>query len=77
MFGHFLGPVKGPEAPIRGGRPQMSPLQALDTGAPWRHNILVVYYLGTQVPLFPALMEGCPGALRLNFGPLAHFQNLQ
>ena len=76
MYGHFLGPVKGPEAPIRGGRQPMSPLQALDRGAPWRHNILVVYYGGTQVPLFTALMEGCLGALRLNFRPLAHFQDL-
>ena len=47
MYGHFLGPVKGPEAPIRGGRPPMSPLQALDRGAPGCHNILVVYYWGT------------------------------
>ena len=76
MYGHFLGPVKGPGAPIRGGRPPMSPLQALDRGAPGRHNILVVYYGGTQVPLFPAIMKGCVWALRLNLGPLAHFQDL-
>ena len=63
MSEHFLGLAKWLEAPIRGGRPPMSPLQEQERGHP---NILVVYItkiLGHPGALFLSSYGGLSGGL--------------